>query len=141
MKRHTSKTIDTAKGWDHDLTPTQEMLRSQAAEIERLRKENKQLADFVIEVGGFWGKTKSVLVGEDSLAKTINKVFEENAEMECQIDRLRAANTKMLFDAAKHQILGIKAQAVVDRWDTPLWKDVPATAVYINELRKVLEQK
>lgn len=27
------------------------------------------------------------------------------------------------------------AQAVIDRWDTPLWKDVPATAEFINELR------
>lgn len=31
------------------------------------------------------------------------------------------------------------AQAVVDRWDTPLWKDVPATANYINELREALK--
>ena len=30
------------------------------------------------------------------------------------------------------------AQAVVDRWDTPLWKDVPATAEYINALRRAL---
>lgn len=30
------------------------------------------------------------------------------------------------------------AQAVVDRWDTPLWKDVPATAVYISDLRAAL---
>lgn len=27
------------------------------------------------------------------------------------------------------------AIAVIDRWDTPLWKDVPATANYINVLR------
>ena len=27
------------------------------------------------------------------------------------------------------------AQAVVERWDTPLWKDAPATAGYINALR------
>ena len=27
------------------------------------------------------------------------------------------------------------AQAVIDRWDTPLWKDVPATAEYIGRLR------
>lgn len=33
------------------------------------------------------------------------------------------------------------AQAVVDRWDTPVWKDVPATAVYINALRAALEAK
>ena len=30
------------------------------------------------------------------------------------------------------------AQAVVDRWDTPLWKDVPATAEYIGRLRASL---
>lgn len=31
------------------------------------------------------------------------------------------------------------ARAVVERWDTPLWKDVPATAEYINALRRALE--
>jgi len=31
------------------------------------------------------------------------------------------------------------AQAVVERWDAPLWKDEPATAVYIAALRKALE--
>lgn len=31
------------------------------------------------------------------------------------------------------------AQAVIDRWDTPLWKDVPATAEYINKLREALK--
>lgn len=30
------------------------------------------------------------------------------------------------------------AQAVIERWDTPLWKDVPATANYINRLRAAL---
>ena len=30
------------------------------------------------------------------------------------------------------------AQAVVDRWETPLWKDVPATAEYIYRLRDAL---
>lgn len=30
------------------------------------------------------------------------------------------------------------AQAVVDRWDTPLWKDVPATGEFINDLRAAL---
>jgi len=27
------------------------------------------------------------------------------------------------------------AKAVIARWDTPLWRDAPATAVFINELR------
>lgn len=30
------------------------------------------------------------------------------------------------------------AQAVVERWDAPLWKDVPATAEYIGRLRAAL---
>lgn len=32
------------------------------------------------------------------------------------------------------------AQAVVDRWDTPLWKNVPATGEFINRLRAVLRE-
>jgi hypothetical protein len=32
------------------------------------------------------------------------------------------------------------AQAVVERWDTPSWKDVPATAIYIEALRQALAQ-
>ena len=31
------------------------------------------------------------------------------------------------------------AQSVIDRWDSPLWKDQPHTGVYIAELRKALE--
>jgi len=38
--------------------------------------------------------------------------------------------TQQLIDAA---------QAVIDRWKTPLWKDVPATGNYINALRDALE--
>ena len=30
------------------------------------------------------------------------------------------------------------SQAVVDRWNTPLWKDVSGTAEYINALRREL---
>lgn len=31
------------------------------------------------------------------------------------------------------------AQAVVDRWDSPQWKDEPHTAEFINRLRRALE--
>ncbi|MDB5616037.1 MAG: hypothetical protein JWQ24_275 [Tardiphaga sp.] len=30
------------------------------------------------------------------------------------------------------------AQAVIDRWESPAWKDRPATATYINNLRAAL---
>ena len=48
--------------------------------------------------------------------------------MQAEIDELRAENTN----------LRTAAQAVIDRWDTPLWKDVPATAVFIGRLRAAL---
>ena len=47
-----------------------------------------------------------------------------------EIDDLCAENAK----------LRTAAQAVIDRWDTPLWKDVPATAVFIEQLRAALEK-
>lgn len=38
------------------------------------------------------------------------------------------------------ELIGLReaAQAVVERWDTPSWKDVPYTAIYINRLRATL---
>jgi Lar family restriction alleviation protein len=33
------------------------------------------------------------------------------------------------------------AQAVVDRWETPLWKDAPASAAFIKNLRNALTDK
>ena len=32
------------------------------------------------------------------------------------------------------------AQAIVDRWDTPFWKDAPYTGEYINALRAALAE-
>ena len=37
-----------------------------------------------------------------------------------------------------HSELVSAARAVVERWDTPLWKDAPATAGFINRLRDAL---
>lgn len=31
------------------------------------------------------------------------------------------------------------AQELIDRWEAPLWKDAPATAVYITHANQVLE--
>ena len=31
-----------------------------------------------------------------------------------------------------------KARAVVDRWDSPLWKDLRHTGILVNELRAAL---
>ena len=55
-----------------------------------------------------------------------------------EVDNLRAC---YLEQAAQLERLRELARAVVDRWDTPLWKEAPATAEYINALRKELEGK
>lgn len=43
---------------------------------------------------------------------------------------------------AAHQLgyLIGSAQNVVDRWDSPLWKDLPNTALYIERLRKAIQE-
>ena len=41
------------------------------------------------------------------------------------------------YKAIAHE-LADKSKTVISRWDSPLWKDIPNTAQYINELRKTL---
>lgn len=41
-------------------------------------------------------------------------------------------------NAPKLLAIARAAEAVLDRWDSPAWKDQPATAVFMNELRKAL---
>ena len=59
------------------------------------------------------------------------------AELLTQYARITELESQLAqrFDAAD---MATAAQAVVDRWDTPLWKDVPATADYIGRLRAAL---
>ena len=59
------------------------------------------------------------------------------AELRRQHARITELESQLAqrFDAAD---MATAAQAVVDRWDTPLWKDVPATAEYIGRLRAAL---
>ena len=40
----------------------------------------------------------------------------------------------------QRDMLADAAQAVVDRWETPFWKQVEHTGVYIAALRKALEE-
>ncbi len=76
--------------------------------------------------------------------------------MQAEIDDLRAENSRLkkdleistlgasqtLLDLCKeNERLRTAAQAVIDRWDTPHWKDVPATAEYIGRLRAALGEK
>ena len=64
----------------------------------------------------------------------LEKVAAELRRQHARITELEAQLAQR-FDAAD---VATAAQAVVDRWDTPLWKDVPATAEYIGRLRAAL---
>lgn len=57
---------------------------------------------------------------------------EQAIEQYCHLLRDRADLQERL------ETLEEAAQAVIDRWETPLWKDVPATAEYIARLRAAL---
>ena len=72
------------------------------------------------------------------------------SELSEQIDRLaeqKESNHKVtiaigrMFIEAKEQrdMLAEVAQAVWDRWETPLWKDHPPTALVMNKLRDAIE--
>jgi len=49
----------------------------------------------------------------------------------------KAADTIERQSAEIERLRGA-AQALIDRWETPLWKDVPATAVFIANLKAAL---
>ena len=53
-------------------------------------------------------------------------------------DELRQINDFLTKLNRERNELIAAAQAVIDRWDTPLWKDAPATAEYIARLRKAV---
>lgn len=68
---------------------------------------------------------------------------EIGAEQTCpgkliRLDVEDAARWNTRATSARIEALEKAAQAVIDRWETPAWKDAPATAVYINALRAAL---
>jgi hypothetical protein len=56
-----------------------------------------------------------------------------------ECERAKAAVRKQSV-TKRHQLneLLLAAQSVIDRWDSPSWKDLPATADYIHRLRKAV---
>jgi hypothetical protein len=68
------------------------------------------------------------------LSEELQKLRAERPD-EWQMDRLIRAAVDLELE--KSQLL-TAAQAVIDRWDTPNWKDVEPTAKVISELREVL---
>ena len=69
-------------------------------------------------------------------------IVQKDAEIERLKEQLRTAYplSDTLHNAQEQiKMLRESGQAIVDRWDTPNWKIVEATATYINALRYVLE--
>lgn len=52
------------------------------------------------------------------------------------LERIKAAMGQSETNC--HQ-LKVAAKAVIDRWDSPSWKDLPHTADYIHALRKAVQ--
>ena len=53
------------------------------------------------------------------------------------VKRLRSERDELAKRVAE---LEEKGMALVERWDTPLWKDAPHTAVYIHALRDAIQK-
>lgn len=59
------------------------------------------------------------------------------ANRDQRIGNLEKRLSDMTYD---RNILIQAAQAVLERWDSPHWKDLPATAEFINSLRYAVER-
>lgn len=77
------------------------------------------------------GSISRVIWGMAVVCDPANKCLDPDADtIEHHPDLVKAAEQRDELLAA--------AQAMIDRWDTPLWKDVPSTAEYINALRNAV---
>ena len=81
--------------------------------------------------------------------KRMKAIYDEMAKLERELAEARkdAANQRSLADMAlahrdaiitERDTLEEAAQAVVDRWDAPTWKDLEPTAKFMNALREAL---
>ena len=114
-------------------------LQSQAERINELETEAEQLRKGHFDTSEANAALRSKLKGMqaeiDELRAELSLV---NVDLE--ITKLGAAKTMQEF-MRENRKLREAAQAVIDRWDTPHWKDVPATAEYIGRLRAALGEK
>ena len=114
-------------------------LQSQAERINDLETEAEQLRKGHFDTSEANAALRSKFKGMQS------EIDELSAELslvnvDLEITKLGAAKTMQEF-MRENRKLREAAQAVIDRWDTPHWKDVPATAEYIGRLRAALREK
>ena len=82
------------------------------------------------------------LVSDDAIAKVMADQFKTTRDHVVACGAARSVRNIYEADRIKTrevvQALAEAAQAVVDRWDSPLWKDVPHTGEFIGRLRDAL---
>jgi hypothetical protein len=88
---------------------------------------------------GFHINTKAEAEG---LCELLNKLERERDEalsdLEFRRDLFKLQEQQLNDVRAERDRLAEAAQAVWDRWETPLWKDHPPTALVMNKLRDAL---
>ena len=88
---------------------------------------------------GFHINTKAEAEG---LCELLNKLERERDEalsdLEFRRDLFKLQEQQLNDVRAERDRLAEVAQAVWDRWETPLWKDHPPTALVMNKLRDAL---
>jgi DNA repair exonuclease SbcCD ATPase subunit len=118
---HSTLKVENAK-LKKDLHHYMLAANAEAQLVDELQNENQQLAEFVVAVGGFWGHTRSKLVGEDSLAECIDGCIEQN-------EQLRQQNTE----------LDAKLAGLEDRIQS-IYGQLNDTEKEVDDLRLLLRQ-
>jgi hypothetical protein len=75
------------------------------------------------------------------MAKSRQQIIDEGMTRIYQEQEIESLRAQLASAQAEKKELVQAAQAVVDRWHTPLWKDAPATATYIQNLEAILRKE
>ena len=83
-------------------------------------------------------KTLSAMLYELADDLVVAGLIDNSAEVEQAAERLDTLTVTIRGLETQRDMLIEAAQAVIDRWDSPLWKDLPHTAESINALRAAI---
>ena len=83
-------------------------------------------------------KTLSAMLYELSDELIVAGFAVNSAQVEQAAERLDTLTVTIRGLETQRDMLIEAAQAVIDRWDSPLWKDLPHTAESINALRAAI---
>uniref|UniRef100_UPI0037D9F100 hypothetical protein n=1 Tax=Tardiphaga sp. TaxID=1926292 RepID=UPI0037D9F100 len=159
MRAYASDHAPTVNGCDDASEPTQEEIEGVACVFADVHDDPTARASAYIMTK----KLKRVFAaptvrpadaGERIHALAIDLTLKGWCANENEINRLTKEAERKLLDFACDEIrrhmdrTGVSlggglldaAQAVIDRWETPAWKDAPATAGYINALKTAVQR-